>query len=213
MTKSRYDSEAFRQGLADIQARANNAKATTQRIGLGESSTVGRSDFSKSQAQATNANNNAVNTSPYFQRSIYEDDRNFAEDTRRFNAALSAKSTALANEQSTLRYQSDNQLSGVKYNADAGVRSTQINADAQRYGADRQLDGVRLQTDAQRYGADKGYQASIYNADRSVDAARIGASAQVDSARIGADASRFNALLGTGTAFFNSGQYRPTFNR
>ena len=191
----------------NLATRTANSNATQARMGLGDTSnTPGRNDFSASQAQSTNANNNAVSSSPYFQRSVAEDNRNFAEDTRRFDATLGAKSSAIANEQSTLRYQSDNTLSGTKYTADADVKSTQI-------GADAQVASTRLQADASRYGADRGYQASIYNADRGVDQARIGATAQVDSARIGADASRFNALLGAGTTFFNSSGYRPTFNR
>jgi hypothetical protein len=200
--ESKYGADASTTN-SSLSTRTANSTATTQRMGLGDASnTPGRNDFSASQAQSTSANNNAVATSPYFQRSVAEDNRNFKEDTRRFDATLGAKSGALADEQSTNRYQSDNQLSGVKYNADAGVKSTGLQADASKYGADRGLDAARIGADANRYGADRG-----------VDQARIGATAQVDSARIGADASRFNALLGAGTTFFNSSQYRPTFNR
>ena len=219
MSTNPFASNAFTKGSADTQARADasriaNSNTSQQRMGLGDtSSTPGTSNTSAAQNTSFNNTNNAMANNPVFQAGQRIVDRNFTEDSRRFEAALGAKSSALANEQSTLRYQSDNTLSGTKYTADAGVKSTQIGADAQRHGADRQLDGVRLQTDASRYGADRGYQASIYNADRGVDQARIGATAQVDSARIGADASRFNALLGAGTTFFNSSGYRPTFNR
>lgn len=230
MSTNPFASNAFTKGLADTQARADasriaNSNTSQQRMGLGDtSSTPGTSNTSAAQNTSFNNTNNAMANNPVFQAGQRIVDRNFTEDSRRFDAALGAKSSALANEQSTIRYQSDNSLSGVKYNADAGVKSTQIGANAQMYGADRQLDGVRLQTDASRYGADRGYQASIYSADRNLEGNRyvadsnvrssqIGANAQVDSARIGADASRFNALLSTGVGFFNSSQYRPTFNR
>lgn len=220
-----FESSAFKQGLADIQTRANNSTTTTQRMGLGDTSnTLGRNDFSTSQTQSTNANNNAVSTSPYFQRSVAEDNRNFTEDTRRFDATLGAKSSALANEQSTNRYQSDNTLTGNKYNADSQVKLTGIQAGASNYAADRGVDSTRLQADASRYGADrnaqanmygadKGYQASIYGADANLAGNRYVADSNVRSSQIGADASRFSALLGAGTATLNSQQYRPTFNR
>lgn len=180
--ESKYGVGASSNNLA---TRTANSNATQARMGLGDTSnTPGRNDFSASQAQSTNANNNAVSSSPYFQRSVAEDNRNFAEDTRRFDATLGAKSSAIANEQSTLRYQSDNTLSGTKYTADAGVRSTQI-------GADAQVKSTGISADASKYGADR----------------------NVDVARIGADANRFSALLGAGTATLNSQQYRPTFNR
>lgn len=192
MSTNPFASNAFTKGLADIQARADNSRTVTQRMGLGDtSSTPGTRNTSAAQNTSFNNTNNAMANNPVFQAGQRIVDRNFTEDSRRFDAALGAKSSALANEQSTIRYQSDNSLSGVKYNADAGVKSTQIGANAQMYGADRGVDAAKLGADASRYGADRG----------------------VDQARIGADASRFNALLGAGTAFFNSSQYRPTFNR
>ena len=74
--------------------------------------------------------------------------------------------------------------------------------------------------DTLRYQADKNLEGNKYNSEAQVksaglqaDASRYGADRGVDAAQIGADANRFNALLGAGTAFFNSSQYRPTFNR
>lgn len=227
MTKSimTFDSPAFQKSVQNIQARADASRvANLNTANQRASTTTGMDNFNRTQQTATNTANNALSSNPLVQRSVFEDSRNFAEDTRRFNEGLAFKNTADQRANDTDRFRSSTQLEGVKYNADAGVKSTQIGADAQRYGADRQLDGVRLQADASRYGADKsaqasmygadkGYQASIYNADRGVDQARIGADAQIRASEIGADASRFNALLGTGAAFFNSSQYRPTFNR
>ena len=212
-TTNRFESKAFTDGLNAIQQRVNNSNTAFQRISSPRSTTGGISNLSRSDIESTDNTNRAISTNPYLHQLQSNNTRDFNEDTRRFNATLNAKQNALANEQSTIRYTSDNQLAGVRYGADAGVRSTEINASASRYNADRQLDGVRLQADASRYGADRGYQASIYNADRGVDQARIGADAQIRSSEIGAEASRFNALLGAGTAFFNSSQYRPTFNR
>ena len=226
-TTNPFASSAFTKGLADIQSRANasrtvNSNTSQQRMGLGDTSKTpsvntytnnATQNASEAERQGYRNANEALANNPMFRQTQLNDSRNFAEDTRRFNEGLSFKNTADQRANDTDRFRSSTQLEGVKYNADAGVKSTQIGANAQMYGADRQLDGVRLQTDASRYGADRGYQASIYNADRGVDQARIGATAQVDSARIGADASRFNALLGAGTTFFNSSQYRPTFNR
>ena len=226
-TTNPFASSAFTKGLADIQSRANasrtvNSNTSQQRMGLGDTSKTpsvntytnnATQNASEAERQGYRNANEALANNPMFRQTQLNDSRNFAEDTRRFNEGLSFKNTADQRANDTDRFRSSTQLEGVKYNADAGVKSTQIGADAQMYGADRQLDGVRLQTDASRYGADRGYQASIYNADRGVDQARIGATAQVDSARIGADASRFNALLGAGTTFFNSSGYRPTFNR
>ena len=248
-TTNPFASSAFTKGLADTQARADasrvaNSNTSQQRIGLGDTSTVPTTNrltnnavnnVSASDRQSMANLNEAIRNNPLFQTNVANNNRDFAEDTRRFNEGLSFKNTADQRANDTDRFRSSTQLEGVKYNADAGVKSTQIGANAQMYGADRQLDGVRLQADASRYGADKsaqasmygadkGYQASIYSADRNLEGNRyvadsnvrssqIGANAQVDSARIGADASRFNALLGAGTTFFNSSGYRPTFNR
>lgn len=148
------------------------------------SSTPGVSDLSKSYTEAGRTTAQTINDDPIFQRLNYQDSRNFTEDSRRFDAILNAKKGAISGEQDTLRYQTDK-------NSEAQVKSTQLQANANMYGADRGVDIARLQADASRYGADRG----------------------VDAARIGADANRFNALLGAGTAFFNSSQYRPTFNR
>ena len=226
-TTNPFASSAFTKGLADIQSRANasrtvNSNTSQQRMGLGDTSKTpsvntytnnATQNASEAERQGYRNANEALANNPMFKQTQLNDSRNFAEDTRRFNEGLSFKNTADQRANDTDRFRSSTQLEGVKYNADAGVKSTQIGANAQMYGADRQLDGVRLQTDASRYGADRGYQASIYNADRGVDQARIGADAQIRASEIGADASRFNALLGTGAAFFNSSQYRPTFNR
>ena len=231
MTKARmtFDSPSFQTAVQNVQTNANSSRVTNlntanQRVVGAKSSTNGISNLSASDRESTSNFNSALSSNPYLNQLQSNNSRDFNEDTRRFNVTTGAKVTALADEQSTNRFQSSSQLEGVKYNADAGVKSTQITsdgnvkstqigADAQRYGADRNLEGnkynadtnlagTRLQTDASRYGADKGFQASIYNADRGVD-----------QARIGADASRFNALLGASTSIFNSSQYRPTFNR
>lgn len=226
-----FASSAFTQGLADIQARADasravNSNTSQQRMGLGDTSTVPTTNrltnnavtnVSTSDRQSMANLNEAIRNNPLFQTNVSNNNRDFAEDTRRFNEGLSFKNTADQRANDTDRFKSSTQLEGVKYNADSNVKSSQI-------GADAQVASTRLQADASRYGADKGYQASIYGADRNLEGNRyvadsnvrssqIGANAQVDSARIGADASRFNALLSTGTAFFNSSQYRPTFNR
>lgn len=192
-------------------SRIVNSNTSQQRMGLGDTSKTpsvntytnnATQNASEAERQGYRNANEALANNPMFRQTQLNDSRNFAEDTRRFNEGLSFKNTADQRANDTDRFRSSTQLEGVKYNADAGVKSTQIGANAQMYGADRQLDGVRLQTDASRYGADRGYQASIYNADRGVD-----------QARIGADANRFSALLGAGTATLNSQQYRPTFNR
>lgn len=215
-TTNPFASSAFTKGLADIQSRANasrtvNSNTSQQRMGLGDTSKTpsvntytnnATQNASEAERQGYRNANEALANNPMFRQTQLNDSRNFAEDTRRFNEGLSFKNTADQRANDTDRFRSSTQLEGVKYNADAGVKSTQIGANAQMYGADRQLDGVRLQTDASRYGADRGYQASIYNADRGVD-----------QARIGADANRFSALLGAGTATLNSQQYRPSFNR
>lgn len=148
------------------------------------SSTPGVSDLSKSYTEAGRTTAQTINDDPIFQRLNYQDSRNFTEDSRRFDAILNAKKGAISGEQDTLRYQTDKNLEGNKYNSDANVRSTQI-------GADAQVRSTGINADASKYSADRG----------------------VDAALIGADANRFNALLGAGTAFFNSSQYRPSFNR
>lgn len=148
------------------------------------SSTPGVSDLSKSYTEAGRTTAQTINDDPIFQRLNYQDSRNFTEDSRRFDAILAAKKGAISGEQDTLRYHTDKNLEGSKYNSDANVRSTQL-------GADAQVKSAGINADAAKYGADRG----------------------VDAARIGADSNRFNALLGAGTAFFNSSQYRPSFNR
>lgn len=217
-----FDTDSFRKQVADLQTRSNNAATTTQRMGLGDTSTAPTTNrltnnavnnVSTADRQSMSNLNEAIRNNPVFQTNVANNSRDFAEDTRRFNEGLNFKNTADQRANDTDRFRSSTQLEGTKYTADAGVKSTRIGADAQRYGADRQLDGVRLQTDASRYGADRGYQASIYGADRGVDQARIGADAQIRASEIGADASRFNALLGTASNIFNSSGYRPTFNR
>lgn len=241
-TTNPFASSAFTKGLADIQSRANasrvvNSNTSQQRIGLGDTSTVPTTNrltnnavnnVSTSDRQSMANLNEAIRNNPLFQTNVSNNNRDFAEDTRRFNEGLSFKNTADQRANDTDRFRSSTQLEGVKYNADAGVKSTQIGADAQvastRLQADASRYGADKSAQASMYGADKGYQASIYGADRNLEgnkyvadsnvrSSQIGANAQVDSARIGADASRFNALLGTGAAFFNSSQYRPTFNR
>lgn len=227
MSTNPFASSTFTKGLADIQARADasrvaNSNTSQQRMGLGDTSTApttnklvnnATNNVSIADRQSMANLNDAIRNNPVFQTNVSNNNRDFAEDTRRFDAGLNFKNTADQRANDTQRLGYNNQLEGTKYNADAGVKSTALQADASKYGADRGVDVARLQTDASKYGADRGYQASIYGADRGVDQARIGATAQVDSARIGADASRFNALLGAGTAFFNSSQYRPSFNR
>lgn len=241
-TTNPFASSAFTKGLADIQSRANasrvtNSNTSQQRMGLGDTSTAPTTNrltnnavnnVSTADRQSMANLNDAIRNNPVFQTNVANNNRDFAEDTRRFNEGLSFKNTADQRANDTDRFRSSTQLEGVKYNADAGVKSTQIGADAQvastRLQADASRYGADKSAQASMYGADRGYQASIYSADRNLEGNRyvadsnvrssqIGANAQVDSARIGADASRFNALLGTGAAFFNSSQYRPTFNR
>lgn len=191
--KMTFASDAFKNAAknaaASLSGRASNTNTVTQRMGLGDTSKTpsvntftsnATNNASQAERQGYANANEALANNPMFKQTQLNDSRNFTEDQRRFNAGLGVK----ANEQSTLRYQSDNLLSGVRYNADAGVKSTQIGADANRYGADRGLEG------------------SKYSADRGVDVARISA-----------DANRFSALLGAGTATLNSQQYRPSFNR
>jgi len=187
--KMTFASDAFKNAAASLSGRASNTNTVTQRMGLGDTSKTpsvntftsnATNNASQAERQGYANANEALANNPMFKQTQLNDSRNFTEDQRRFNAGLGVK----ANEQSTLRYQSDNLLSGVRYNADAGVKSTQIGADANRYGADRGLEG------------------SKYSADRGVDVARISA-----------DANRFSALLGVGTATLNSQQYRPSFNR
>lgn len=216
MSTNPFASSTFTKGLADIQARADasrvaNSNTSQQRMGLGDTSTApttnklvnnATNNVSIADRQSMANLNDAIRNNPVFQTNVSNNNRDFAEDTRRFDAGLNFKNTADQRANDTQRLGYNNQLEGTKYNADAGVKSTALQADASKYGADRGVDVARLGADASRYGADRG-----------VDQARIGATAQVDSARIGADASRFNALLGAGTAFFNSSQYRPTFNR
>lgn len=242
MSTNPFASSAFTKGLADIQSRADasrtvNSNTSQQRMGLGDTSKTpsvntytnnATQNASEAERQGYRNANEALANNPMFRQTQLNDSRNFAEDTRRFNEGLSFKNTADQRANDTDRFRSSTQLEGVKYNADAGVKSTQIGADAQvastRLQADASRYGADKSAQASMYGADKGYQASIYSADRNLEGNRyvadsnvrssqIGADAQVDSARIGADASRFNALLGAGTTFFNSSGYRPTFNR
>lgn len=228
-----FSSNAFKEAAESLNGRSANANTAAQRIGLGDTSEISSvntftnnatNNASQAERQGYANANEALANNPIFQQTNFNNARNFVEDSRRFDKGLSFKDTADARANETNRLQSGNQLEGVKYNADASVKSTGIQAEAQKYGYDKNLEGnkyaadtglagIRINADANRYGADRNYQASIYGADRGLDATRIGANAQVDSARIGADASRFNALLGAGTTFFNSSQYRPTFNR
>jgi hypothetical protein len=184
--KMTFSSPEFAKAAESLSTRSANLNTASKR-----SSTPGVSDLSKSYTEAGRTTAQTINDDPIFQRLNYQDSRNFTEDSRRFDATLAAKKGAISGEQDTLRYQTDKNLEGNKYNSDANVKSTQLQANANMYGADRGVDIAKLQTDATRYGADRG----------------------VDAARIGADANRFNALLGAGTAFFNSSQYRPSFNR
>ena len=181
-------------------SRIVNSNTSQQRMGLGDTSKTpsvntytnnATQNASEAERQAYRNANEALANNPMFKQTQLNDSRNFAEDTRRFNEGLAFKNTADQRVNDTQRLGYNNQLEGTKYNADAGVKSTALQADASKYGADRGVDAARLQADASRYGADRG----------------------VDAARIGADANRFNALLGAGTNFFNSSQYRPTFNR
>ena len=165
-------------------AESLNGRTTNFNTATQRSSTIGMNDFNNSQRSAVDTANYALSTNPLVQRSQYEDSRNFTEDSRRFDAGLNFKNAADQRANDTQRYGISAQLDASKYNADAGVRSTQI-------GADAQVKSTGINADASRYSADRG----------------------VDAARIGADANRFNALLGAGTAFFNSSQYRPSFNR
>jgi len=206
-----FSSPSFSKAVEGIQTRVTNSNTTQQRMSLGNTSTnqktsnltnTATNNVSQSDRQSMANFNEGLATNPAFKQSVANNNRDFTEDTRRFNAGQDFKNTSDQRANDTNRFQSSNALEGSKYNADAGVKSTQIGADASRYGADKNLEGnkynadanlagTRLQTDASRYGADRG----------------------VDQARIGADASRFNALLGAGTSFFNSSQYKPTFNR
>ena len=188
-----FSSPSFSKAVEGIQTRANNSNTTQQRMSLSNTSSNNAvstntnnavRNASEAERQGYRNSNEALANNPMFKQSVVNDSRNFTEDTRRFNAGQDFKNTSDQRANDTNRLQSSNQLAGTKYNADAGVKSTQIGADAQRYGADKNLEGNK------------------YNADRGVD-----------QARIGADASRFNALLGAGTSFFNSSQYKPTFNR
>lgn len=188
--KMTFSSPEFAKAAESLSTRSANLNTASQR-----SSTPGVSDLSKSYAEAGRTTAQTINDDPIFQRLNYQDNRNFAEDSRRFDATLAAKKGAISGEQDTLRYQTDK-------NSEAQVKSTQLQANANMYGADRGVDIAKLQTDATRYGAERELISSIYNADRGVD-----------QARINADANRFNALLGAGAAFFNSSQYRPSFNR
>ena len=217
--KMTFNSPAFAKAAESLNSRATNLDTANQR-----SSTIGMNDFNKSQRSAADTSNYALSTNPLVQRSMAEDNRNFTEDSRRFDKGLGFKDTADQRANDTNRFQSSNALEGSKYNADAGVKSTQIGADAQRYGADRNLEGnkynadtslagTRLQTDASRYGADRNAQSNMYGADKGYQASIYNADRGVDQANISANASRFSALLGAGTATLNSQQYRPTFNR
>lgn len=152
-----------------------------------------------SQEQSLSQINDFTRNSPLFQQSVANDTRNFYEDQRRFNEGLSFKNTADTRQNDTTRLGYNNQLEASRYNADAGVKSTELQANASRYGADKNAQ-------ASMYGADKSAQSSMYGADRM-------ASSNISAARIGADASRFNALLSTGIGYFNAGSYRPSFNR
>lgn len=178
-SKMSFNSPDFAKAAEGLSNRANNFNTSTQR-----SSTIGMNDFNKSQRSAVDTSNYALSTNPLVQRSQYEDNRNFREDSRRFDAGLNFKTGADLRANETQRFGIGAQLEGLKYGADAGVKSTQIGADAAKYGADR-----------------------------GVDQARIGANAQLGAASLGADAARFSALLGAGSASLNSQQYRPTFNR
>lgn len=195
MTQSKmtFGSDSFKKAAESLSGRATNTATVNSRMGLGDTSTsptvnkttnAATQNVSQSDRQSYANYNEGMANNPAFQVSVANNQRDFRENARQFDAGLNFKSAADQRANETDRFRSSTGLEGVKYSADAGVRST------------------GLQADAAKYGADKGYQASIYGADRGVDAARIGA-----------DANRFNALLGAGTAFFNSSQYRPTFNR
>jgi len=186
MAKTSFNSPEFAKQAESLNSRSANFNTASQR-----STTSGVSDLSKSYLNAGSTTANTINSDPIFQRLNYQDSRNFTEDSRRFDATLSAKKGALMGEQETQRFGVSANLEGNKYNADAGVRSTQIGADASRYNADASVRATGLNADASRYGADRA----------------------VDQARIGADANRFSALLGAGTTTINSTQYRPSFNR
>lgn len=178
-SKMTFNSPEFAKAAESLSGRAANFNTATQR-----SSTIGMNDFNNSQRSAVDTANYALSTNPLVQRSQYEDSRNFTEDSRRFDAGLNFKNTADQRANDTQRYGIGAQLDASKYNADAGVRSTQIGADASKYGADRNLE-------SNKYVADSNLRATGVNA----------------------DATRFSALLGAGTATLNSQQYRPTFNR
>lgn len=177
--KMSFSSPEFAKAAESLSTRSANLSTATQR-----STTIGMNDFNNSQRSAADTSNYALSSNPLVQRSIAEDNRNFREDARRFDAGLGFKNSADSRANETQRFGVSASLEGAKYNADAGVRSTQI-------GADAQVKSTGLNADAAKYGADR----------------------NVDVARIGADANRFSALLGAGTATLNSQQYRPSFNR
>lgn len=172
--KMTFSSPEFAKAAESLGTRSANLNTASQR-----SSTPGVSDLSKSYSEAGRTTAQTINNDPIFQRLNYQDSRNFTEDSRRFDAILAAKKGAISGEQDTLRYQTDKNLEGNKYNSDAQVKSTGINADAAKYGADRGLEGSK-------YSADKGLAGTA----------------------LMANASRYNALLGAG-ASLTSQQYRP----
>jgi len=186
MAKTTFNSPEFVKQAESLSSRSANFNTATQR-----STTPGMNGFNKSQRSAADTSNYALSTNPLVQRSMAEDSRNFTEDARRFDAGLGYKTGADIRANDTQRLGVSANLEGNKYNADAGVRSTQIGADASRYNADASVRATGLNADANKYGADRA----------------------VDQARIGADANRFSALLGAGTSTINSTQYRPSFNR
>lgn len=178
-SKMSFSSPDFAKAVEGLNNRANNFNTSTQR-----SKTIGMDDFNKSQRSAVDTSNYALSTNPLVQRSQFEDSRNFREDSRRFDAGLNFKTGADVRANETQRFGIGAQLEGLKYGADAGVRTAGIGADAAKYGADKGLESTRL-----------------------------GANAQLGAAKLGADAARYSALLGAGSASLNSQQYRPTFNR
>ena len=210
-TTNPFASSAFTKGSANIQSRANasrtvNSNTSQQRMGLGDTSTAPTTNrltnnavnnVSTSDRQSMANLNDAIRNNPVFQTNVANNNRDFAEDTRRFNEGLSFKKTADQRANDTDRFRSSTQLEGVKYNADAGVKSTQI-------GADAQVASTRLQADASRYGADKSAQASMYGADKGYQASIYGADRQLDGVRLQTDASRYGADRGYQASIYNA---------
>ena len=140
-SKMKFNSPKFTKAAESLSTRSANLSTATQR-----SSTIGMNDFGDSQRSAVGASNYALSSNPLAQRSIAEDNRNFREDARRFDAGLSFKDSADSRANETQRFGISASLEGAKYNADAGVRSTQ-------YSADRNVDVARIGAEATRFSA------------------------------------------------------------